>query len=150
MAVRPFSQLPAAMGNLGTRVQQAGTKIVRQVATGIGATLVDTTRVDTGAARSNWRATLNTPASGTIFPYAPGNKLGRGETANANAAKSQQRQVIARFNARKDKSVMITNNVDYIGILNDGRSGIAGDAMVEQALQTGRLILKSIKVLDVR
>lgn len=150
MAIRPFSALPGSLEKLGSKIQQAATKIVKQVATGIGATVVDTTRVDTGAARSNWRATLNNPAGGVIPPYAPGNKLGKNEIANANSAKAQQRQVISRFNAKKDRSVVITNNLHYIGILNDGRSGVSPDNMVEQGLQTGRLILKSFKVLDVR
>lgn len=152
MSIKPFSALPGSMEKLGSRVQQAATQIVRQVAVGIGATLVDTTRVDTGKARSNWRATLNSPASGVIPPYSPGNKLGKGEIANANLAKAQQKQVINRFNARKDRSVMITNNVPYIGVLNNGRSGEGGapDNMVGQALQTGRLILKTIRVLEVR
>ena len=147
MGIRPFSALPGRMDKLGDEIQRAATKIVRQVAKGIGATVVDTTRVDTGEARSNWRATLNAPAVGTIPPYAPGNKLGMGETANANSAKAQQVQVINRFNARKDRSVMITNNVPYIGVLNSGGPTVDGNFMVEQGLQTGRLIIKSFKVL---
>lgn len=150
MGVRPFSELPAFTNRLADRVEKSATRIMRQLATGIGATLVDTTRVDTGKARSNWRATLNTPASGTIPPYAPGNKLGKGETANASAAKTQQQQVFSRFNVKKDRAIFITNNVPYIGILNAGRSGVAPDSMVEQAVLTGRAILKSLKILEVR
>ncbi len=146
--VRSFDELPAFTNRMAKDVEKAATKIMRQLAVGIGATLVDTTRVDTGAARSNWRATLNAPATGVIPPYAPGNKLGKGETANATGAKSQQGQVFARFNAKKHKAIFITNNIHYIGMLNDGRSGIKGDFMVEQAVQTGKLILQSLRVME--
>lgn len=151
MGIRPFSELPAFTNRLAEKVEDAATRVMRQLAIGIGATLVDTTRVDTGKARSNWRGTLNAPATGTIPPYSPGNKLGKGEIANANAAKSQQRQVFDRFNARRDTAIFITNNVSYIGILNNGRSGgkEGGDFMVEQAVLTGRLILKSLKVMQI-
>ena len=151
MGIRPFSELPAFTNRLAEKVEDAATRVLRQLATGIGATLVDTTRVDTGKARSNWRGTLNAPATGTIPPYAPGNKLGKGETANATAAKDQQKQVFARFNARRDAAIFITNRVDYIGILNNGRPGDdgGGDFMVEQAVLTGRLILKSLKVMQI-
>ena len=86
---RPFSDLPAFTDRMAKNVEDAATRIMRQLAVGIGATLVDTTRVDTGKARSNWRATLNVPATGTIPPYAPGNKLGVSEMANASGAKNQ-------------------------------------------------------------
>ena len=148
---RSFDQLPARMDRLGNRVLSSGTRLVRQVATAIGATVVDTTRVDTGAARSNWVATLNAPASGVIPPYAPGNKLGPSEIANATGAKAQQKQVIERFDARKHDGVFITNNIPYIETLNNGGGNIRTPGlMVEQGLQTGRLVLQSIKALDRR
>ena len=58
--------------------------------------------------------------------------------------------MFARFNAKKDRAIFITNNVPYIGILNHGRAGVegGGDFMVEQAVQTGKLILKSLKVMQ--
>lgn len=146
--VKPFSFLPTEMNKLSNTVRRGATRIAQQVATGIGATVVDTTRVDTGAARSNWRASLDFPLGGTIPPYAPGNKLGSGETANASAAKDQQRQVIKRFEAGKNRSIFITNNIPYIGRLNNGDSLLAPGLMVEQGLQTGRAILSSIRILD--
>lgn len=147
---KSFSQLPGSMDDLGDNVHRIGTILVKQVAKAIGATVIDTTKVDTGLARSNWRATLNAPAAGTIPPYSPGNKLGKSESANANAAKAQQKQVINQFNAAKNTGVFITNNVRYIGVLNDGGKNHAPGLMVQQALQTGRLVLQSIKVLDLK
>lgn len=150
MAVHPFSDLPKVTERLARNMTSGATKIMRKLAIGIGGTLVDTTRVDTGKARSNWRGTLNNPASGTIPPYAPGKRLGVGETANASAAKDQQAQVFLRFNAEKDRAIYITNNVHYIGILNHGRVGADGDGdfMVEQAVLVGRAILKTARLVE--
>jgi hypothetical protein len=144
---KPFELLPQTMAALSKDVQRRATEIVRQVATGVGATLVDTTRVDTGAARSNWRASLNQPLDGTIPPYAPGNKLGASETGNSSLAKAQQKSTIDQFDAGRHKSIFITNNIPYIETLNNGRPSVAADNMVEQALLTGREILRSLRVL---
>ena len=122
--------------------------MAQRVAKNIGASVVDTTRVDTGKARSNWRATLDAPATGTIPPYSPGNKLGQAETANAGSAKAQQAQVINTFNVRKNRSIFITNNVDYIETLNNGGPRVAPGLMVEQGFQTGRDTLRTARILD--
>jgi hypothetical protein len=148
----PFSALPNRMNKLGGNIARGISRLVQDIAEGIGATVVDTTAVDTGLARSNWRATLSVPASGIIPPYAPGIKLGIGEGANASAAKAQQRQVIRRFNVNKHNSIFITNNVHYIGALNAGSSPQSAGAMVALGFQTGRAILqvRSGKVLDTK
>jgi hypothetical protein len=140
------------MNKLGGTITRGVTKLAQDVAKGIGATVVDTTKVDTGLARSNWRATISAPASGTIPAYAPGIKLGIGEGANASAAKAQQKQAIERFDAAKHTSIFITNNVPYIGALNNGSQVHAPGNMVQLGLQTGRAILqaKAKKVLDTR
>ena len=148
----PFSTLPRRMDKLGGTITKGVTKLVQDVAKGIGATVVDTTKVDTGLARSNWRASISAPASGTIPPYAPGVKLGIGEGANATAAKSQQKQAIERFDATKHTSIFITNNVSYIGVLNNGSPVHAPGNMVQLGIQTGRAILqaKASRVLDTK
>jgi hypothetical protein len=119
MATKPFSALPKALGRISADIEKGVTRLMRAMAISAGAKAVDATRVDTGLARSNWRATLGSPASGTIPPYAPGNKLGQGERANATAATAQHRVTIKTFDVKSNKSIFITNNVSYIGILND-------------------------------
>jgi len=148
----PFSALPRRMDDLGKTINKGVSKLAQDVAKGIGATVVDTTKVDKGVARSNWRATISAPASGTIPAYSPGNKLGLGETANAGAAKAQQKQAIERFDASKNTSIFITNNVPYIADLNNGSAIHAPGLMVEQGLQTGKAILEANagKVLDTK
>ncbi len=139
----PFSALPSRMGTLGSTIKKGVSKLAQDVATGIGATVVDTTRVDTGLARSNWRASISAPASGVIPPYAPGSKLGTGEGANASAAKAQQKQAIKQFDATKHTSIFITNRVPYIGTLNNGSPTQAPGNMVQLGIQTGRAIIQA-------
>ena len=139
----PFSAMPARMDRLNAAMTRGVSKLVKDIAKGIGATVVDTTRVDTGLARSNWRATISAPASGVIPPYAPGIKLGIGEGANASAAKAQHKQAIERFNLRKHTSVFITNRVPYIVALNNGSPVHAPGNMVQLGFQTGRAILQA-------
>lgn len=145
-----FDAIPRRMEHLGVEITRGVTRLAQNVAKGIGVTVTDTTRVDTGLARSNWRATIDAPAAGVIPPYSPGNHLGISETANANAAKAQQKSVIERYDASKRPSIFITNNVPYIGHLNNGTTRRAPDLMVQQGFAVGRAILQSTKVLDTR
>jgi hypothetical protein len=140
--VRPFSQLPDVLQKKGRSVSFNTTVLAKETAKAIGNTLVDTTRVDTGEARSNWLASLNVPRSDTIPPYAPGNKLGIGERANATRAKAQHASVIRQFSANKGNGIIaISNNVGHIGFLNDGSPTNTPDNMVERAVQVGRIAL---------
>ena len=149
MPVFPFESLAPRMNALGRLMPKIGTKLVRDVSRGIGATVVDTTPVDTGLARSNWQASLNAPV-GMIHAYAEGNNLGIAETANASAAKAQQRQVIESFDALKHQKVVISNRVPYIGFLDRGSRNTRASNIVAQGLQTGRAVLQASckKVLE--
>ncbi len=143
----PFSSLPQRMDRLGRATVSGTTKLVQEVAKVIGAKIIDTTAVDTGLARSNWRASISAPASGIIPPYAPGVKLGIGEGANASAAKAQQKQAIEQFNAAKDQGIFITNNVPYIAVLERGDSKHKAGDMVKMGIQAGRVVLQTPGVL---
>lgn len=138
-----FDQIPERMKALDERVAEGLGRVTKVAATAIGVKVVDMTRVDTGKARSNWRATLGFPAQGTIPPYSPGNHLGINERANASAAKIQHRAVISKFTTdpQGDSRIFITNNVHYIGILN-GR-----DSIVPAAVQAGRVAIRGTTLL---
>lgn len=138
-----FNSMPARMTKLGLDITRGVTKLAQEVAIGIGATVVDTTKVDTGLARSNWRASISSPASGTIPAYAPGVRLGIGEGANASAAKAQQKQAIEQFDASTGQSIFITNNIPYIAVLNNGDSKHEAGDMVRMGVQTGRAVIQA-------
>jgi hypothetical protein len=115
--------------------------------------LIDATPVDTGRARSNWRAvagpgSLGRTPTNTLAPYAPGRKLGLSETANASAAKAAVAKAIQTaandilavrgLKGRAGKApptARIFNNTSYIGMLNyAGSSPQAPPLFVESAL----------------
>jgi hypothetical protein len=102
------------------------------------------TPVDTGRARSNWRVSVGAPVADVIEPYAPGKHLGRGEGANAQAAIQQGQAVIG--SARSGKPIYITNNVHYIGKLEEGHSP-QNKEFVKRAVAAGQRMLKKFTLL---
>jgi hypothetical protein len=147
---RDFRELPGVMTTVSRRIESNTQNLVKRVAIEVGDVLVENTRVDTGLARSNWQGTLDVPAAGTIPPYAPGRRLGLAETANANAAKSQLRATTARFDLDRNRTIFITNNVPYIGLLNDGSVAETPQNFVEKAVQRGRDVVKRQQSLTQR
>lgn len=99
-------------------------KTVRAVALVVDETLVNTTPVDTGRARSNWNPSLNTP-DGTIVepdhkkPIAP---------------------VAAAY--KITDTILISNNLPYIKRLNEGYSKQAPAGFVDAALERGKRAVK--------
>ena len=144
---RKFEDLPAFTNAMSKRVDPVVTKLVKAAATAAGRTAVEKTRADTGKARSNWIAQLNFANTQIRPPYAPGNKLGFGERGNAVAAMAQHRSVISQFNTTRHQSIFISNNLDYIGILNNGGPRVSPGAMAQQAVQAAQVAIKSERVL---
>lgn len=108
--------------------------IVRRFALLTDQLLVLSTPVDKGRARSNWLVSLGQPNETQIEPYSPGSQLGRGETANAQAALAQaERELSLR---QPEQTVYINNNLPYIQRLNDGWSAQAPALFIETAIQT--------------
>jgi hypothetical protein len=145
---RSFDELPLVTSAMAKRMDGVATKLVKAAARAAGQKVVETTRVDTGRARSNWRANLNGPAIGVIPPYAPGNKLGIAERANATAAMAQHRVVINSFDVRRHQSIFISNGVRYIGLLNNGGPFISPGNMIEQGVQAAKVAVQSERVLQ--
>jgi hypothetical protein len=123
-------------------------RIARKAALAVDQALVLATPVDTGRARSNWRAEVGGAPSGTIQPYSPGDKLGIGEQANAAAAMQQAAGQVAGWRPSSEVPLFISNNVDYIGKLNEGSSKQAPANFVEQAIAAGIGAIANAKVLS--
>ncbi len=147
--VFPFSKLAARMRNLERHVSETAIdRIVKNAATEFGSKVVDATRVDTGKARSNWRASLGRAISGAARkPYAPGEKLGIGETANRQAVKNQQRANIQLFRAKLHRSIFFTNRTPYIETLDRGGPRNSADRMVDKGLQAARVVANITPIL---
>lgn len=136
----------------GSQIENSATRVVRATSSRALRSLVRNTPVDKGVARSNWRVGIGTPTRSVISAYAPGNKLGIGESANASAAISAG---LARINSVRGVSgrggglrtaIYITNAVPYIGKLNSGSSTQAPAGFVETALLEAKTELAGFRV----
>jgi len=120
-------------------------RAVRKVALAVDQSVVLSTPVDKGPARSNWLVSLGSPRGDQIPAYAPGERLGVNEQSNAAAALAQGSSVVG---VRKEgQDIFITNNIPYIGKLNDGSSAQAPANFVEKAVMEAREIVKGTRVL---
>ena len=106
-------------------------KLVKDVADGILVAVVTDTPVDTGQARSNWQVNLNSPANGTRTAFVPGKKGSTG-LDNIIAAVEVGTNHIDQYNGGEE--IHITNNLSYIGDLNDGTSKQAPPGYVQDAI----------------
>lgn len=129
--LRSFSK---RMKIIGANVSTNTDALVRKVALAVDSTIVLATPVDTGQARSNWQVTLDQAASGTIPPYSPG-KGGSTAQDNTQEAIDQGKRVIDARTYGHD--IHITNNLDYIDELNNGKSAQAPAGFVEEAVLAG-------------
>lgn len=142
MDPRSFSR---RMRVLARDVEANANLVKRRVALAVDAALVLGTPVDTGRARSNWQVNLNAPATSQRDAFAPGKNLGIGEGANARAALQQAQQAIA--DAQPGSAIYITNNLSYIGKLNQGHSAQAPSGFVEAALFSGVAQVRGARIL---
>lgn len=139
---RPFRELPQIMRKREREFLLGVNRLSRDGAKVAGETAVDTTRVDTGLARSNWGATIGVPSAAIRPAYAPGAKLGTGEQGNRLGAIAQHSLVIATWNALKGP-MFITNNLPYIGFLNFGGRNVSPGNMLALAGQAWKLHIKT-------
>ncbi len=144
---KTLQQLATRMRLRALQVADGVDKVVRTAAFKVDQAVVTATPVDTGRARSNWIASIGAPSGDTRGPHSPGSKLGRGENNNAQAAITAAKAVIdsRRFN----QAIFITNNLNYIGDLNNGSSKQAPKNFVRKGIQAGTQAVRAIKIFEV-
>lgn len=120
-------------------------QLVRKTALAVDREVVTSTPVDQGRAKSNWIGALGSPARRTRDAYVPG-ESGSTEAQNAQAAMDQAAGVIA--GRREGQDIYISNNLPYIGRLNDGYSDQAPSGFVESAIVAGASVARGGKVVD--
>lgn len=128
------------MASLAAKVQDNADKTVRKVAMAVDQTVVMATPVDTGRARANWIAALDVGVTNTVETLDPS-----GGQAIAQAA-----GVIAGYKGKPSgrSEIHVTNNLAYIGSLNDGSSRQAPKNFVQQAVKAGAAAVKGAKLLE--
>ena len=145
MGVYDFSQLPTVVDSYVKALQVGIDAAVIAIATdGLNA-IVDATPVDTTLAVSNWQMQPYTPATGTVGPHVAGSVKGSGAGSARAISKARGRGAIAGYKG-PDKSIYITNNVPYIGVLEHGDSKHRPSGMVSKGLQAMSLRARSIRI----
>ena len=132
--------LSAELKQLSLRISGDLDKVVRQVALAIDQAVVVATPVDTGQARSNWLVSVGQPRTDTIPAYDHG-VLGSTSGPNTTQALDQGRGVIS--SAPSGATIYISNNLPYIGRLNQGYSMQAPAGYVERAVEAASNAVKA-------
>lgn len=134
---RDFGEFSRRLFVHARRVTEGLSKVIRGTALVIDQVLVTTTPVDTGRARANWIATVGAPAEGADLPPDP----------TGQAALAQAQAVVGGYRLEMGP-LFISNNVPYIGALDNGHSKQAPHGMTAQALAAGRAYFEKNKVLE--
>lgn len=141
---KPFDTLASDSLRIAGKVPLNANNLVKAVSLAVDEEVVLAMPVDTAKTRSGWAASLIAPHEGEIEPYFPGRHQGIGETANAEAAIQQARNVISQRRPGPG-SVYLTNNTPYIGVINSPQ---VGNAPISTVIATA--ILKGISRIKVR
>lgn len=110
-------------------------KLAKKITLDVTAELIKTTPVDTGWARANWVPSISEP-----YNIDFGSNLSRKErsslVSDGQATQNDGAANVAANYKLSLGSLFITNNVDYIVLLNEGYSQQAPAAFVQQAIST--------------
>lgn len=133
-----LEDLSKKMAAVAAKAQRGADKIVRKVALAIDQTVVMATPVDTGRARANWIASLDAPV------------LSASEATDKSGGKplAQAQGVIGAYKGETNVSIHITNNLPYIGSLNDGSSAQAAAGFVQAGVRAGVRAVQGSRLLE--
>lgn len=105
---------------------------LRKVALVANQTVIMATPVDTGRARANWQVSIDTEVTGEV------------DGTDAQGSMARNAEVIRGY---RNGSIILQNNVPYIGALNAGSSAQAPSGFVERALQAAANAVRRSRVL---
>jgi hypothetical protein len=142
---KPFELLPSVLNELGGRIERNAGKAVQRAASSIHSRVVPDTPFRTGNAASNWIVTRNAAFSGVAGIAGEANLAAKAAVVSATIAQGQI--AINSFSISRDRSIHITNNVDYLYLLNAGRSNQAPAMFVERSVQAGAGVVRGVKLL---
>jgi len=108
------------LDRFGVKTIEQMDMVARKIALTAYRRIILKTPVKTGRARGNWQCTIGTAAAGTVDDVDP---------SGANAVSAIQAQVQA-WKAVSGVSIILTNNLPYIGRLEHGSSTQAPAGMV--------------------
>ena len=108
---------------------------VNTVASVIFDSVIEGTPVDTSQAISNWTTSLSSPFKGVVNPHFLGKKGSSRAESISTGKKNSERTLKLR---KGNQDVYITNNLDYIIDLENGKSKKQGKHFIKKAVMLGR------------
>lgn len=142
---RSFQAFARRMRFRADELEKNANRTVRKVALAADQAIVVATPVDTGQARSNWLVSLLSPRADTIPPYVAGMGGSTG-AQNVIAAQAQGASVIGTRQPGQD--VWISNNLPYIGRLNNGFSAQAPANFVQAAAAEAASVVANARLFE--
>lgn len=135
------------MKGVAKNFPNAVNRTIQQMAGGILQALVSATPVDTGHARANWQVGVGAPIDDELDPTVrtgPARDSKGRFTGGPRTTTTTERSAQATLTAGKsalsarqpEQPIFITNNVPYIGRLNEGWSAQAPAGFVQIAIQS--------------
>lgn len=113
-----------AITQVEKQLDEVTVETLQKVVLAVDSAIVLSTPVDTGRARGNWLPSINTPREEKLV-----DNFDLTGSKSIAEAQSVSDKVIA------GNTVYISNNLEYIGALNDGHSQQAPAGFVEKAVQ---------------
>lgn len=120
---------------LAMRVETGTNALVIKTAGAVDQTVVLATPVDTGRARANWQVGIGSPVKQATDETDPNGQ----PTISRNGSRISSRKA--------GDTIYLSNNVAYIGYLNQGSSAQAPAGFVEQAVAQAVRTIHSTRVL---
>lgn len=126
-------------------VEKNADTLMRKTVITVASAVALRTPVDTGRARANWQTQIGSAASGVISGFPAGSKGSTGAAA-VGIATSKAVEVMSRYK-RSGVDVYISNNLPYIGPLNQGSSKQAPAGFIESAIQAGQNAIRKARLV---
>lgn len=127
------------LGSFARRIRKVAADIepavddtLRKVALVANQTVIMATPVDTGRARANWQVSIDTEIDSEV------------DSTNAQGAIARNASVIRGY---RNGSIILQNNLPYIGALNNGSSAQAPAGFVEKAIQAAARAVRGSKAV---
>lgn len=120
------------------KVTKATEQALRKTTLDLVGNLTAQTPVDTGTARRNWITTISQPSEQI-------KEGGSGSLASAQSETTQEAaSALSTYNPLLDGPIWISNNLPYIGRLNDGSSQQAPAGFVDSEVSKAKRQIKQV------
>ena len=128
-------------------VENNANSMMRKTVITVASAVALRTPVDTGRARANWQTHIGSAPAGLVSGFAEGTKGSTGGQAVAQATNAATQEMGRYAPADSGKEVYISNNLPYIGKLNQGSSKQAPAGFIEAAVMAGLNAIRKARLV---